>query len=255
MLTYLYNSIMSETAKTLPWDNPRSEVARQLIRIRNTERGGLYRTDRTGAEYVYNLCGLEYLFDHVRSLRTSSIILDVGSGTTRGIYELSISSLGHGLQFKATVLNIKSSLVSQYLGKEHTHATSVEVLRGIQNNSIGAVLGMASVGYSDQPALAVRSIDRILVPGGVFKGTFLRSERVEPQDSFGFKRYHAFKKAFQEKRYDTDIEFGGKEDVLLAIKPGGEKQITAQELLQRDSETAISQMEAVSDEMKSRGGV
>lgn len=247
---------MSETAKILPKGDPRrNAIATQLKEVRVIERAGLYKTERTGGEYIGDLLGVQYLFNYVRTLGTSNTILDVGSGTTNGIYDLAISSFGEGLQFEATVINRISFLVSLNLGNDRTHTTSVEVLNGIPDTSMGGVLGVSSVGYSDEPSLAVGSINRVLVPGGAFKGTFLKSNISGDQNMYGLKTYAAFKEAFEALGYDVDTENSIKEDILLAIKPGGTTEVTANELLQKDKETAKSQQIILGDEMESKGRV
>ena len=50
--------------------------------------------------------------------------------------------------------------------------TSAESLIGFDDGSVGVVLGVFSVAYSTEPELVAASIDRVLVAGGVFKGTF-----------------------------------------------------------------------------------
>ena len=42
-------------------------------------------------------------------------------------------------------------------------------MRGIPDNSVGGILGAFSIRYSRFPELAVASMDRVLIPGGLVK--------------------------------------------------------------------------------------
>lgn len=248
---------MSETTSDLPnKDIRRNTIAKQIREIRNIERARLYETERDGIKYIQKLLGVLCLFDYVRRLGSTSLILDIGAGSTSGIYDLSTSSLGAGLLFEATVLSRNPALVN-YLPNKQIHVTSVERLRGIKDASVGGVLGVYSVGYSDEPALAITSLDRVLVPGGVFKGTFHKkptSPDEAKQNPFGFKEYDQFRDAFSGFGYDTAVENNGASaDILLAIKPDGPEQVKAASLLEADKKTVKNQIVIVTREKMQRG--
>lgn len=248
---------MSESVGDLPKkDIRRNTIAKQIKEIRNIESARLYETERDGIKYIQELLGVRYLFDYIRRLGDSNLILDIGAGTTSGIYDLSISSLGAGLQFEATVLSRNPAMVN-YLANERVHTTSVERLRGVKDSTVGGILGVYSIGYSDEPGLAIASLDRVLIPGGVFKGTFHKrpaNSDEAKQNPFGFKGYDQFRDAFNGLGYDTAVEdTGTSADILLAMKPGGPGQVKAASLLEADKKTVKDQIVIVTGEKMQRG--
>jgi ubiquinone/menaquinone biosynthesis C-methylase UbiE len=207
-----------------PQDPKRSEVAKAITRARTQERiGSPYKINRAGWEYAHQLAGLEHLFSYVRNL-PSKTVLDIGSGTTEGVHDISQNAIAEGLHFEATVLRPRSE-IAENLGLKDTHITSGEVLRGIPDASIGCIIALHSLRYSAAPELAAKSIHRVLVPGGVLKAAKLE---------------HAFSKIYDTLEtlgYDINVyEIWGGTSVLLAIKPGNISGMTAAQLLQLDKE-------------------
>jgi SAM-dependent methyltransferase len=157
--------------------------------------------------------------------------LDVGAGTTQGIHAVSRREMSEGLDFAATTLSRSAKvaypdrphltiehLVEKNLGWGKTHITSAEVLRGVENKSVGAVLSVFSLPYSKAPRLAAASIDRVLVEGGVFKGFFPTKD----DEAKGISSYALFEQEFRERGYAIATRAYGKYPyvVVLAIKPG-----------------------------------
>lgn len=227
------------------WDIPRDDphrdlISRQMRRLRLAEqRGSEYRTSRGGFAYVDELDGIQGLFAYIKKLPAKKVV-DVGAGTTTGIAEIAESAMAKGLEFEATVLRVTPE-IEKNLGTEHTHVTSVERLRGIQSESIACVVSVYSVAYSAASEIAVRSIDRVLVPGGVFKGVF---GTLFSRSRYGLADDAHFRGAFQDLGYDVAIRKREESTVLLAIKPGGMIQTLAKDLLKSDSASCNEQLKS-----------
>lgn len=209
--------------------NERNDAARKIRNARTIERtGDPYKINRTGWQYIKELGGVQHLFDYVKTLK-SQTVLDIGAGTTQASSDLQESSLGFGLHFEATVLRNRPE-IEKNLGKEHVHITSAEVLRGIPDASVGCVIAVFSVGYSDAPGLVAESIDRVLVPGGAVKIT-------------GYKSiFSQFYDQFERRGYDVDSgEVWGEYKAILALKPGNESEVTAEQLLRSDEQSILPQ--------------
>ncbi len=202
----------------------RIRAAQQICSTRGDEkdRRGIptnFKVNRDAYEYFEELGGIKKLLEYLKILKITKI-LDIGSGTGRAINEISNSDLGQGFEFVGTSL-------FKYPDEDakKIHLTSAEVLRGIPASSFGAVLSVCGVGYSDAPNLVAEQINRVLVPGGVFKGSFA-DERPVTYGSSTLKRYDDLRLALQKKGYDTaivpdflDVPSREKEDtILLAIK-------------------------------------
>lgn len=209
--------------------NERNDAARKIRSARTAEReGDPYNINRTGWRYLQQLAGAQHLFDYVKSLK-SQTVLDIGAGTTLASSELQQSQLGHDLHFEATVLRNRPEIENN-LGEERVHITSAEVLRGVPDESVGCVIAVFSVDYSDAPGLVAGSIDRVLVAGGAVK--ISGYSRIFPQ----------FYDQFERRAYDIDSdEVWGEYRVILAIKPGNTSGISAKELLKLDKESLLSQ--------------
>lgn len=231
---------------TLSPDHPTRRMVDQTIELigywdRSSARPTNYEADRNGVQYLLLLQGVAGAFDLARSLGSSSTILDVGAGTTRGIHDLSRAHFAHDLDFQATVLH-PARTVSRHLGMGKTHITPVEYLQGISDNSIAAVLGVGSIAYSVAPDYAMRRVNEVLVPGGIIKSTFNHTG-----NAVVLRKHDAFSDELRELGYDIAIAEtnSGSWHVLLAIKPGGSRQVSAQELLAQDQETIDAQLEHI----------
>jgi len=213
-------------------DNTRKQAAQQIRNARLKERTvhDYYNLNRTGPQYIKDLGGVKNFFSYVKGL-SSNRVLDIGAGTTHGIRDLSLSpSLNAGAQFEATVLRPNLD-IEMYLGEEHTHITSAEELRGIPDASMGGVLSVYSLTYSVAPELVVKSIDRVLVPGGAVK--------ISSGDATIWQLHEHLKQI----GYDVaDEQAWGTDMVVLGIKPGGANAVHAKELLKADWETWQTQV-------------
>ena len=147
-------------------DPRRKQIADQLRNARGREHNPEhYPVGRSAQSYREWLREVRHLFKYVREL-SSNVVLDVG-GSVQAMDEFSKSRDGKGLKFEIVTLQQAPELEKQQ-GVQRTHLTSVESLRGIADSSIGCVFGVFTVAYSAVPELAVKSIDRVLVSGGVF---------------------------------------------------------------------------------------
>lgn len=241
---------MREKASDLPKRDPRrNAIAQQIREARKTDRSALHLTDRVGWEYVEQLKGVQHMFEYVRGL-SSHRVLDVGAGDTKGTHDLSRSPFGAGLEFEAVVLTNRS-VIEEHLGRDRTHNTSVEMLRGIEDSSIGCVIAVFSLAYSAQPSLAIEGIDRVLVPGGVLKARFLKKDtpRSESSPQFALE----FREALAKLGYDVAIDNTREVRVLLAIKPGKQSSavMTAAKLMKADDDSGGSQVHLL---LKTQGG-
>jgi len=241
---------MNSPEKTASWYQ-RNQAAQQIRDVRNDEKTNTheYRKDKDANEIIWRLGGVSRLFDYIRSLPTKKI-LDIGAGTGRGIKEISKLAIGHQLQFEITNL-IRDNQASKAFPSKHIHITGAETLRGLKDGDFGGVLAVNSIAYSAYPSLAIKSIDRIIAPGGVFKGTFHHAGKNSRYGKLIFKDPTIFARQLEQLGYDTaikQIEFPGIRtiagrvsvpetlcnSILLAIKEGNRSGISAGELLEND---------------------
>lgn len=229
----------------------RNKVAKQLKKIRSIERSlkvpysDFYSTGRKANEYVTLLSGVKNFFNYVRGLGENNLILDIGAGEMTAINQFAQSSLGEGLRFEATILTQPKT--ENNLKMVKSYQVPVETLQGIPDRSVGGIMGVLSIAYSITPILAIKSIDRVLVPGGIIKGAFRNMDTGGKRGYAGIRKSLDFKKGFQELGYDVAVDrwssqSGRYESVLLAIKPGGKNPSRAEELLRTDAESAGQQI-------------
>ena len=256
----------------------RKMAARRIRQIRQKEKDdGLatYAQRRNGERYNFLLQGLQGTLDYARRL-PSNLVVDIGAGVTRAIKEISEEEMAKDLKFKATILGFyminsklfyeksrlykklvdelkkqgkeaprrigNKYLIEQNLGLKNTHITSAETLRPFADESVAVLLSVYSVNYSASLRLVAESIDRVLVPGGVFKGFFpFRKE----DTSLEAETAYPFVVALAEKGYDIVCAEGDQLDngyyeghgIVLAVKPGGGQPVTARELFCKDLES------------------
>lgn len=199
-----------------------------------------YQVNRSPAWYERSLCGVNSLFEYLKTIKTSNKVLDIGSGLTIGIHGLSERKVAEGLDFIGTGL-VRRDEIQNFLGHERFMVTAAELLNGIQNQSIAGVLGVYSLAYSF-PELAVARLDQILVPGGVIKANFRgKTPTGEPvphdfYDKTDFKTHDPFSEILISLGYDlaTTIDLDDVSEVMLAVKPGSNQQVSARELLFND---------------------
>ncbi len=223
-----------------PRGNPRrKQIADQLRDARSRERNPEhYPVGRNAKSYREWLREVRHLLKYVSKL-ASNIVLDIG-GSPQAMKEFSNSHDGKGLRFEVVTLR-KTPEVEEQQGTQRVHLTSVESLRGIADSSVGCVLSVFSIAYSAVPELAVKSLDRVLVPGGVFKGTFDSPYSSPGQVAEGLKRADEFIVEFKKLGYDVKHEIQEDiSDVVLAIKPGNQSKITAKDLYEADRKEIYS---------------
>lgn len=234
----------------------RQYIASQIRSFREKERSGALEKkwlNRTGTDYIYELRGLKHLFDYVRTL-PSHKVLDIGAGTTKGIADIANSNFGRDLQFEATVLYRNQKEIEKNLGKNKTHSTSAEVLRGSLSNpmnseSYGAILSVMSITYTKDPEKVIKRINDLLIPGGVFKGDFNNKDNFNRAGDMLSPQH--FARVFSDLGYKENIDFYYKNvesenldnaqelydnDILIAIKPNPTQPnpISAKELYEED---------------------
>lgn len=236
---------MVETLRDLPKGSPeRNAVAEQLKRIRIFEREDQFTKNRGIAGYTAYLYGLGGYFDYVRQLGNFPKVLDIGAGTTRAAHELSGSKIGKGIDFMATVL-VRPQKDNPQLPKEKVISTSAEVLKGIPDQSIAGVLACYSIAYSQNPYLAIRRIDQVLVKGGIIKARFAVDSDFTNIDNTirGLRDGKEFIEELKNLEYDIAATDANQErrGVIVAIKPGGPG-VSAKEVLNLDYESYLPQM-------------
>lgn len=202
----------------------RTMVARQLLKIRahERERDASYVDgwDRDLLEYIKWLGGISIFLRYAEQLDGQRLVLDIGSGTNKGITEIARSKLGRNLNFVGTNL----SRVPESLGNTdpvRTVRTSAEVLRGIEDESVNGIIALASIAYSDSPSMVASSLNRVLAPGGVIKSFFRPIGREDEfSDEYNYKTHYRFSAAFLALGYDVAVRVGIDEDLMVAVKPG-----------------------------------
>jgi SAM-dependent methyltransferase len=198
----------------LPDNFVRQEIAAQVAATRLYDANNDYHNSRNGRDYIRALDGMSGYLEYVSRLPTKRI-LDIGAGTTRAAAELEKMT---GIPFWATVL-VDREEIERYLGRDKTYFTSVEYLSGIPDNSCGGALGVYSVAYSSAPRYAVGAIDRVLAPGGIFKGTFA-PPHMNYHSNIGLRGAYPFIQAFDEAGF---VVGSGSDKspftVVVAMKP------------------------------------
>jgi hypothetical protein len=224
----------------------RSDIANQIHFARyNDRKKNEYYTDRTGDEYLHQLCGLENVFSYVRTLPPEHrTVLDIGAGEMFGIKEIAESDIGQGISFVAT--NLERVATMQEGDLPFTPIlTSGEVLAGIPNESVGAVISCSGIAYSKEPKFMIGRIHEVLAPGGVLKATFRAQRIFDPElcqeyERLGYQDYRRFTAPLGDLGYNIwpyiDETHDPSRDVLTAIKPGNPHAPSARELFESDKQ-------------------
>jgi SAM-dependent methyltransferase len=213
----------------------RQAIAEALLWARGMDHQlGHYQNDADILQYFIKLQGLTHFMDYLKSLGENGLVLDIGAGTTKAVSQLEKSSLGNGLSFRATVLS-RNREIERNLGYDKVIQTEVETLRGVGDLSVVGVISRSGIDYSAVPAIAVASIDRVLMPGGAIKTCF--SYDSEPDEILkDYNKTHGrFSEALLNLGYDVAISPTFSAIALLAIKPGGSLGIGADKLMALDN--------------------
>ncbi|MBL8029939.1 MAG: class I SAM-dependent methyltransferase [Candidatus Doudnabacteria bacterium] len=244
-----------ENVEKIKYYYERKKIAEQINNARKQETapeslvGNKYITSRSGREVVYRMGGLMHVFEYVKTL-SSNRILDIGTGSGNAAKKISQMPMAQGLDFSVTALSRDPELFRNF-PPDKARLTGTETLRGIKNNSVGGILAMYSVAYSAYPNLAIKRLDEVLVPGGIFKGVFANLGKSVNYSGSVAKDYEQFENVFKKLGYDVaslpvyntaSVEAGGldiqlhRNSVLLAIKPGNSNAPEAIKLLDEDLE-------------------
>ncbi len=225
----------------------RSQIAKQVraARAHESNPGEKYDTNRGMQEYYYALGGLNHYLDYVKTLK-SNIVLDIGACTGRAMHQLSQTSLGDEIDFQVTALKNEKNL-RQNFPKGKVHITPVEILRGIQPESVGGVLSMVSITYSEYPKIAIDKINEVLVPGGIVKGAFPPPSNQVGKYGLARRGPELFIERLKELGYDvassnnkfTSYKLIDKNRfveniIVVAIKPGNPSAPRAEDLINMD---------------------
>ncbi len=206
----------------------RQNVLEGLQKVVKAEKGeSAYTVNRGAIDYLFGLDGLIGSFEYIKQLK-SNIVVDVGTGKGLAWSELA-KKYGDGLDFWATNLVYDKHLVDLF--GDRIKFTPVEFMKGFSDESVGGVMAMKSIAYSSSPERAIAEIDRILVPGGLIKASFRGPEESGVID-LDYQKHDEFTKNLKSLGYDVEV-IG--EEVVLAIKPGGE--IRAKDILAKDLES------------------
>lgn len=210
----------------------RDRAAAQITSAIQQERKKEMKTNRSGSDYIRSLLGVRHLLEYVKG-SGNHFVLDCGAGNTKGIGQISRSTMGGGLQFHATILRHLDKEVESHLGRRFTFRSPIETLRVLEGREYGAMIALNSLAYSETPELAIQSLDSHLTQGGVLKATFVKPHNWHRLS--GWNTHEGFSRQLSLLDYDLAIasNTADKEvDVLVAIKPGGT--IGAKELLESD---------------------
>lgn len=218
----------------------RNAVALQIAYARFLDRNEKHQPNRNMNRYIREFLGLEKFFDYVKTLPEKKI-LDIGAGTTQAISQISQNGIGRGLDFWATVLSNSSRdpklnlpRIEEGLGLAKTRFTSVESLRGFEDEFIGGIISCYGLGYCVDPVLALGRIDNILISGGILKAVFANTDELKP---YGNKDSREFEEACRLFGWDCHVFLGcRKAEILTAVKPNKDNrlEISARDIFEAD---------------------
>ena len=206
----------------------RAEILENLRKTIKIEKKGRYITYRGKERYLSEFGGLEGMLRYVESLGENMKVVDVGVGKGIAWSELS-EEYEKKLEFMATNLVYDQHLVDLF-GKR-VKFTPAEFMKGFENESVGGIVAMKSIAYSEDPELVATRLDEILVPGGIIKARFSSTENVRKVPDF--RPYYRLTRQLLNLGYDVAIS--SDEMIVLAIKPGGKER--AVDVFERDIES------------------
>lgn len=224
-----------------------ASLARNIGRYDESKLLTEWHQNRSGRQYTEELCGIAHDLEYVRRELSCNTVLDIGTGTSRGIAQIKKSHYGHNLKFLATSLNLSPEF-SANLGKEAISLTTAEVLRGFKEESVGMIIAIHSLSYCVRPDLVINRLNEVLVPGGIIKASFKGRDARSPR---GIQEHESteFVDHLRQLWYDVataSYKLGDHEktQLLLAIKPSlAGNSISAEELLGRDISSVREQLE------------
>lgn len=188
-----------------------------IARAIRTERDGLMETNRNGDAYLRTLFGLNGTLQYIEEGVLPRRALDIGTGTGQGIHELSETVFSDNWEVHATGL-LRKHIIPHLSPRVRFHLTAGEFLKGIPDGSISCTLALNSVAYSETPELVVENLDRVTVPGGAVKATFV-SEWKKTSSSI-WSTHHVFSRMMSRQGFGVAVIPNVHEgvDIMLAVK-------------------------------------
>lgn len=126
--------------------------------------------------YIDVLKGAGHMLQYVQGLSCPTI-LDVGTGKGSAVRQLRESFYGERLRFMGTGLVEYPETIANLGGKQNFRQTSAEFLEGVDDVSIGGIIGVYSIAHSKFGGRIARQFDRVLVEGGAIKVNFHNNDR------------------------------------------------------------------------------
>lgn len=226
--------------KITPTRTERDKVANEIRWARKEERKGnnaSWENRRELRNYDEILMGFKKSLDYVRnnfSVLKSKIFVDVGAGMGKAAAQLRQEEWGDDLDIHTT------NVTRMQKNNEQEHLTSAEEMRGFAPESVAYICSVMGVAYSGNPETAMRKLHEILVPGGVMKLAFRDSGRLRKIVSVARRRQRSdkFIDILLDLGYLPNKDFAVKKNhgmkVILAIKPGSDLKIRADNLMDQD---------------------
>lgn len=196
----------------------RNSLISNLRRSVILEKNHRYNLSRGISGYLSELSGLSGTFKYIEQFLESKIVVDVGTGSGFGWFDISKKYSGN-LDFWATNLVYREEL-RQMFGNR-IRFTPVEFMKGFESESVAGIIALNSVAYSSNPKMAISQIDRVLVPGGIFKASFRNPNDDFRTMEYGFQTHERFTRQLIDLGYDVALCDG---NVVLALKPGTDKE-------------------------------
>lgn len=195
------------------------------------EQDGLMETGRDGDAYLRTLSGLDATIAYLQSRGLPRRVLDVGTGTGLGINDLTGTVFADGWDIHATGL-LRKNLIPDLSPRIKFHVTAGEFLKGIPDASTSCTLALNSVAYSQTPELVVANLDRVTVPGGVVKATFVSPWKKTSASIWN--THHVFSRMMSRQGFGVAVIPNVHEgvDVMLAVKH--EPDALAEDLIAQD---------------------
>ena len=213
---------MNERGRYIASEEEQVQVAERMFYFMGLEqeKEKPYGFQTSAENYQKDFGGLRQFLNYVERL-SHPHILDIGAGEATAARELAAEYSSH-LTFEATGLTPPTEPTPFPF-----HITTGEDLLGVRTASVGGILSRFSLAYSTNPEMVVDAIDRVLVPGGVFKGVFFNAGDFPPECAENIRLYYdeAFHDTFA--RQGFDVAHDGDLGIVLAKKPTQRKTFPA----------------------------
>lgn len=231
--------------------------ARQNDRQLRTDVMGIFYRNRSGQEYIRQLMGLAGYLNYAKTIAPDKTVLDLGTGSGRGLKEIWLSPFGQGLNFKGTGI-IQDEAAKTNLGKENYIVTSAPNLTNIPDSSVSAIIclngDINALMSTKFMGVVARRIDEVLIPGGALKfNVNVYNEQLDSDESSRRNiNLDTFISHLKSKGFDIAIKEAENEGpeirvdlIVLGIKGQPEKSpiVKAETLLNQDYNTLKDQIE------------